>query len=264
MHLVDSHCHLDFFADDRIADIVSRAEQAGLGEIVTIGTRLSRADQQKHITGFSTPQVNIWCTVGTHPEYANTEPLMQPEDIVALTHHPKVIGIGETGLDFFYGEQEDFASQEKSFRNHIRAAQLMQLPVCIHAREADDAIASILKEETERGGRFPFLIHCFTSGLPLAETVLELGGYISISGIATFKKAQDLRDIIVKLPFDRILVETDSPYLAPVPHRGKENEPAFVSHTAAYLAELREIALPDFINQTTENFHRLFTKAKCL
>lgn len=261
MYWVDSHCHLDFFQDDEKQAVMERAKQAGIGEIVTIGTRLSNAQEQKDITDYSTDSLRIWGTIGTHPEYAMEEPLFSVDQIVELTRHPKVIGIGETGLDYFYGQQETFERQIESFRNHIRASQQTGLPVCIHARDADDDIARILQEETNKGGAFPFLIHCFTSTLQLAETVLELGGYISISGIVTFKKAQELRDIVLQLPQDRILVETDSPYLAPVPHRGKQNEPAYVAYTAEFVAKLLMVELETFKKQTTENFHRLFKKA---
>lgn len=261
MHLVDSHCHLDFFDHETILHLIERAKEVNIGEMVTIGTRLSKAEQQKQLTDYTTDQVKLWCTVGTHPEYATEEPLITADKIASLTHHPKVIGIGETGLDYFYGKHEDFDVQKKQFRAHIQASQLTQLPLCIHAREADDDIITILHEETEKGGYFPFLIHCFTSGLPLAQAALELGGYISISGIVTFKKAQALQDIVTQLPQDRILVETDAPYLAPVPHRGKQNEPSFVAHTARFVAQLKEMEFSAFTAQTTENFHRLFKKA---
>lgn len=262
MRLVDSHCHLDFFSDEEITTLLDHAEEAGLGEVVTIGTRISKADEQKRITTLTKSDLKLWCTVGTHPEYVKDEVFATPDEIAALTDHPKVIGIGETGLDYFYGEPHVFIKQQEFFRAHIQAAQKTQLPVCIHAREADDDIAWILQEETKKGGSFPFLIHCFTSSLSLAQTAIELGGYISISGIATFKKAQELRDVILQLPTDRLLVETDAPYLAPVPYRGKRNEPAFVAHTAKYVAELVGMTEPDFIDQTTANFHHLFTKAK--
>ncbi|EUK18684.1 TatD family hydrolase [Commensalibacter papalotli (ex Servin-Garciduenas et al. 2014)] len=262
MRLVDSHCHLDFFSDEEIATLLDHAEEAKLGEVVTIGTRISKADVQKRITSFARPDLKLWCTVGTHPEYVKDEVFATADEIAASTDHPQVIGIGETGLDYFYGEPSIFIKQQEFFRAHIQAAQKTQLPVCIHAREADDDIARILQEETKNNGSFPFLIHCFTSSLALAQTAIELGGYISISGIATFKKAQELRDIIVQLPIDRLLVETDSPYLAPVPYRGKRNEPAFVAHTAKYVAELVGMSEPDFVDQTTTNFHHLFTKAK--
>lgn len=261
MHLVDSHCHLDFFDDDEKKAIIDRATHAGLGEVVTIGTRLSNARQQIGITDYTTDHLSVWCTIGTHPEYVMDEPLCSINRIVELTNHPKVIGIGETGLDYFYGKQEAFERQKESFENHIRASQQTGLPVCIHARDADDDIAKILKRETEKGGGFPFLIHCFTSSMKLAETVLDLGGYISISGIITFKKAQDLRDIVLHLPQDKILVETDSPYLAPVPFRGKQNEPAYVYQTAEFMAKLLAVDFETFKKQTTDNFHRLFKKA---
>lgn len=261
MLLVDSHCHLDFFTDDEVTTLLDHAVEAGLGELVTIGTRISKADKQKHITTLAKSNLKIWCTVGTHPEHVKDEVFATSDEIASLTEHSDVIGIGETGLDYFYGESHVFTKQQEFFRAHIQAAQKTQLPLCIHARDADEDIARILQEETEKGGSFPFLIHCFTSSLCLAQAALALGGYISISGIVTFKKAQELRDVIVQLPVDRILVETDSPYLAPVPHRGKQNEPAFVAHTARYVAELIGMSEADFTNQTTKNFHRLFTKA---
>ncbi|MDI2090343.1 TatD family hydrolase [Commensalibacter oyaizuii] len=262
MYLVDTHCHLDFFSDEEILQLLDHAKDAGLGEVVTIGTRLSKADQQKHIATFSRSDLKLWCTVGTHPEYVKDEIPMPVDQIVALTKDPSIIGIGETGLDYFYGEPHVFIRQQEFFRTHIQAAQQVQLPVCIHAREADDDVARILQEETQQGGSFPFLIHCFTSSWELAQAALDLGGYISISGIATFKNAKELRDVIVKLPRDRILVETDAPYLAPVPYRGKRNEPAYVAHTARYVAELIGMNEAAFIDQTTENFHRLFKKAQ--
>ncbi|CAI3933767.1 3'-_5' ssDNA/RNA exonuclease TatD (TatD) (PDB:1J6O) (PUBMED:10747959 [Commensalibacter communis] len=262
MRLVDSHCHLDFFSDEELVTLLDHAEEAKLGEVVTIGTRISKADMQKRITTFTRPDLKVWCTVGTHPEYVQDEAFATADEIAALTDHRQVIGIGETGLDYFYGEPHVFIKQQEFFRAHLQAAQKTQLPVCIHAREADEDIARILQEETQNGGSFPFLIHCFTSSLALAQAAIDLGGYISISGIATFKKAQELRDVIVQLPRDRLLVETDSPYLAPVPYRGKRNEPAFVAHTAKYVAALLDMAESEFIDQTTSNFHRLFTKAR--
>lgn len=262
MYLVDSHCHLDYFGTDEIGPLLDRAVEAGLGEVVTIGTRLSKADQQKSLCQLTRPDMRIWCTIGTHPSHVEDEPFMTGDEIAELSQSEAVIGIGETGLDYFYGQPEIFSLQQKFFREHIKAAQKTQLPLCIHARQADEDIEMILREETKIGGKFPFLLHCFSSGANLAKAALELGGYISISGIVTFKKAEQLREILVNIPLDHILVETDSPYLAPVPYRGKTNEPSYVVRTAACVAEIKNIALTDLIEQTTINFHRLFTKAK--
>jgi TatD DNase family protein len=255
--LIDSHCHLDYFQGEDLAGVLARAAAAGVGEMVTIGTRLSRSDEMRAIAQANS---NVWCTVGVHPHNAGEAPVPTPEAIVAETHHPKVIGIGESGLDYFY-DKAPRDLQQASFRAHARAARLSGLPLCIHARDADDDIALILREETDAVGPFAFLLHCFSSTRALAEAALALGGYVSFSGILTFPKSQEIRDIARDVPRDRLLVETDAPYLAPVPFRGKRNEPAHVAHTARVLAEVHAMSAEAMADLTTANFRRLFAKA---
>ena len=254
--LIDSHCHLDSFTEAEIADIIAHAAAAGVAEMVTIGTRLTRSDIVRAIAD---AHPNVWCTVGVHPHNAAELPVPAPEAIAAEADHPKVIGIGESGLDYFY-DKAPRDVQQASFRAHIRAARLCGLPLAIHARAADDDIAGILAEEYA-DGPFLFLLHCFSSGRPLAEAALALGGYISLSGILTFPKSQEIRDIARDVPPERLLVETDSPYLAPVPFRGKRCEPAWVAHTARVLAEVHGMAPAELAALTTANFRRLFAKA---
>jgi TatD DNase family protein len=254
--LIDSHCHLDHFNEAERVDMLARCAEADVGEVVTIGTRLSQSDI---VRGIAEAHGNVWCTVGIHPHNAAEFPVPTPEAIAAEAQHPKVIGIGESGLDYFYDKAPRDVQQE-SFRAHIRAARLSGLPLCIHAREADDDIACILREEAGQGG-FGFLLHCFSSTRRLAEAALELGGYISLSGILTFPKSQEIRDIARDVPLDRLLVETDSPYLAPVPYRGKRNEPSYVAQTARVLAEVHGMTTAAIAEQTTANFRRLFAKA---
>jgi TatD DNase family protein len=201
----------------------------------------------------------VGCTIGVHPQSAAKAPVPTPEALAAMADHPKVVGIGESGLDYFY-ETAPHEVQQASFRAHIRAARLADVPICIHARDADDDIADILREEREEGGDFDFLLHCFSSGRGLAERALEMGGYFSFSGILTFPKSTENRDIARDLPADRLLVETDAPYLAPVPFRGKRNEPAHVAHTAARLAEVRGLDVAALTELTTANFRRLFRR----
>ena len=255
--LIDSHCHLDYFQGDDRAAVLARAAEAGVGEMVTIGTRLSRSDEMRAIAD---AHPNVWCTVGVHPHNAGELPVPTPAEIVAETGHPRVIGIGESGLDYFY-DKAPRDLQQASFRAHIRAAQMSGLPLCIHARDADDDIAAILREETAAGGAFPFLLHCFSSTRALAEAALVLGGYVSFSGILTFPKSQEIRDIARDVPMDRLLVETDAPYLAPVPFRGKRNEPGYVAHTARVLGEVHGMSAAAMAELTTANFRRLFGKA---
>jgi TatD DNase family protein len=225
--------------------------------MVTIGTRLSRAAEQ---LALADAMPELWCTVGTHPHHAAEEDLPQEQAIAALASHPKVIGIGEAGLDYFY-DRAPRDVQAVVFRRQIRAARLAGLPICIHTRDADDDTFAILKEEQDQGGAFDFLLHCFSSGRALAEAAVAIGGYVSFSGILTFPKSSELRAIAADLPADRLLVETDSPYLAPVPFRGRRNEPAFVAHTAKILAEARGMNPAEIADLTTENFRRLFKKA---
>ena len=255
--LIDSHCHLDYFKDDELPDVIARARAAGVREMVSIGTSL---EQSRRILALVEELPGIWCSVGIHPQHAHEEPVPEPETIAAMTRHPKVIGIGESGLDYFY-ETAPHEVQQAGFRAHIRAARLAGVPLAIHARSADDDVATILREEREEGGPFDFLLHCFTSGRALAEAAIAMGGYISFSGILTFPKSTELREIARDMPLDRILVETDSPYLAPIPHRGKRNEPGWVAHTAKTLAEVRGLTLEELAALTTANFRRLYPKA---
>jgi TatD DNase family protein len=255
--LIDSHCHLDHFTEAEVAAMLTEAAAAGVGEMVTIGTRLSQSGTVRAIAG---AHPNVWCTVGVHPQNAGEEDVPTPEAIAAETAHPKVIGIGESGLDYFY-DKAPVARQQAGFRAHIRAAQSTGLPLAIHARAADEDIAKILQEERDKGGNFAFLLHCFSSSRALAETALRISGYISFSGILTFPKSLELREIASDIPPDRLLVETDSPYLAPVPFRGKRNQPAWVAHTAAVLADIHGMTAEAMAELTTANFRRLFRKA---
>jgi TatD DNase family protein len=252
--LVDSHCHLDFpdFAAEREA-VIGRARAAGVATMLTISTRLDQFDGVREI---AEAHDGIWCSVGAHPHEAADHAPLLADQLLALTGHPKVVGIGETGLDFHY-DLSPRDIQERVFRIHIAASRASGLPLIIHAREADDEIARILEEERPPPG----VLHCFSSGRALAETAIELGFYVSISGIVTFRNAEELRAIVRDLPLDRLLVETDAPYLAPVPYRGKRNEPAFVAATAAAVAALKGVA-PEYLAAVThDNFFRLFTKA---
>jgi TatD DNase family protein len=255
--LIDSHCHLDYFTPDELPDVLARAEAAGVAEMVTIGTRWAQSLAMRDLAA-SLP--NVWSTVGIHPHSAAEHPVSTPEALAEIASHPKVIGIGESGLDYFY-DKAPREVQQASFRAHIRAARLAGVPLAIHARDADADIADILQDEWDGGGSFLFLLHCFSSGRGLAEAAVKLGGYLSFSGILTFPKSQENRDIARDMPADRLLVETDSPYLAPVPFRGKRNEPAHVAKTAAVLAEVRGLAPAALADLTTANFRRLFRKA---
>ncbi len=254
--LIDSHCHLDYFHDDDLAAVLARAREAGVGEMVSISTRL---DQAPALIALAAAHAQLWCTIGVHPHHVAEAPLAEEAALVALAAHPKVIGIGESGLDYFY-DRAPRPRQQESFRIHIRAARKAGVPLVIHARDADEDIAAILREESEEGGAFAFLLHCFSSGRDLAETALALGGYVSFSGMLTFPKSEAIRDIARAIPAERLLVETDAPYLAPAPHRGKRNEPALVVHTARKLAELRGLDEAALACLTVANFRRLFTK----
>ncbi|MSP03506.1 MAG: TatD family deoxyribonuclease [Acetobacteraceae bacterium] len=257
--LIDSHCHLDYFTPEELPEVLARAHAAGVSELVTIGTTM---EQSATLPLLAEAYPDLWCTVGVHPHHAAEAPIPTPETLAAMTRHPRVIGIGESGLDYFY-DRSPRTIQAENFRANIRGAQMAGVPLAIHARDADDDIATILREETDRGGAFAFLLHCFSSSRGLAEAALALGGYISFSGILTFPRSNELREIARDVPLDRLLVETDSPYLAPVPFRGKRNEPAHVAHTAKVLAEARGMAPADLANLTTANFRRLFPKTAC-
>ena len=256
--LVDSHCHLDFPEfEDQLDDIVTRAREAGVEYMVTICTRVTKFEP---VLAVANQFPNIACTVGIHPHNVESEPEITAQHLIKMAERqPKVIGLGETGLDFFYNKSPH-EDQERAFRAHIEASRHTGLPIIVHTRDAEEDTIRILRDEYGKGP-FTGLIHCFSGGHELAKASLELGFYISISGIATFKKADALRDVIKTVPVNRILVETDAPYLAPVPRRGKTNEPAYTAHTAACVAELMEMELSKFNETTTENFFRLFTKA---
>src|SRR4051812_3226268 len=256
--LIDSHCHLDYFVEAEIEAVIGRAREAGIGRMVTIGTRTGQAAAVKAL---AERFPDVLGTVGVHPHNAG-EPdgLPTVEQLVALADHPRIIGLGESGLDYFYDKAPRDLQQE-GFRRHIRAARATGLPLAIHARQADDDIIGILRQEHEAGGAFPFLLHCFSSGPDLARQAVELGGYVSFSGILTFPKSPELRALAAELPAERLLVETDSPYLAPVPLRGKRCEPAYVAHTAKVLAEARGLAIAEVEALTTANFFRLYPKA---
>ena len=256
--LVDSHCHLDYLARDGDLDaVVGRARAAGVCRMLTICTKVSEFDT---ILAIARRYDDVWCTVGIHPHEAEAEPAVTAERLVALTQDPRVAGIGETGLDYFY-EHSPREEQQASFRAHIAAARASGLPLIVHTRDADEDTAAILEAEYAKGA-FTGVIHCFSTGRELAERAVALGFYISLSGILTFKKAEALRETAAALPADRLLVETDAPYLAPVPLRGKPNEPSYVVHTAAALARLRGVGLNEIETSTSDNFFRLFQRVQ--
>ena len=254
--LIDTHCHLDFpdFEPERDA-VVARATAAGVKQMITISTRVKKFDT---ILGIAEAYDNVFCSVGTHPHNADEELDIETADLVRLSAHPKVVAIGEAGLDYFYDNAPRDA-QAIGLRRHIAAARETGLPLVIHSRSADDDMAAILTEETGKGA-FPFLLHCFSSGPELARIGVALGGYISFSGILTFPKSEELREIAKTVPHDRMIVETDAPYLAPKPFRGKRNEPAYVAHTAQVLAETIGVSEAKIAEITTENAFRIFSK----
>ena len=255
--LVDSHCHLDFpDFDAEHADLIARAAEAGVTRMVTICTRLRQEPQVRAIAEAHAP---VFYAAGTHPMSAAEEPLATVDELIALARHPKFVGIGETGLDYHY-TSESAEVQQASLRIHIDAARETGLPLIIHARAADEDMLAILREGYANGA-YACVMHCFSSGADLAKGALDLGFYLSMSGIAAFPKSQELRDIFAAAPLDRILVETDSPYLAPPPYRGKRNEPAYTAHTAKVGAETMGVSLEEFAAATTANFDRLFSKA---
>jgi TatD DNase family protein len=255
--LVDSHCHLDFpdFAAER-ADILTRARNAGVGCMLSISTKLTTFPA---VRALAEANPDVFCTVGIHPHEAEAEHLDGVAVLTEAAKHPRVVGIGETGLDYYY-DHSDRDAQARVFRTHIAAARATQLPLVVHTRDADVDMAKILKEEQGQGA-FPGLLHCFSSSAELAAAAVEMGFYISFSGILTFKNAETVREVARQVPRERLLVETDAPYLAPVPKRGKRNEPSFVVHTAHMLAELRGESPDAIAAATTENFFRLFAKA---
>ena len=255
--ITDSHCHLDFpDFEGQMDEIVARAAAAGVARMVTVCTRLSA---EPHVRALAEAHDPVFYAAGTHPMSAASEPMVSVADLVALAAHPKLVGIGESGLDYHYtGETKDV--QTESLRIHIEAARQTRLPLIIHARDADEDMSRILTEE-HRAGAYSCVMHCFSSGRGLAEAVLDLGFYLSMSGIAAFPKSQELRDIFADAPIDRILVETDSPYLAPPPYRGKRNEPAYTAHTARVGAEVFGMDYGDFAARIEANFDRLFWKA---
>jgi TatD DNase family protein len=257
MHLIDSHCHLDHFQGEEQDQVVARAKAAGIGEMVTIGTRLGA--QAATVRDIATRHADVWGTVGIHPHNAGEREAPSIEELLREADHPRIIGLGESGLDYFY-DKAPRPQQQAGFRAHIAAARASGLPLVVHARDADADIAAILLEE-HGAGAFPFLLHCFSSGVDLMRTALGLGGYISFSGMLTFPKSDAIRAMAAECPADRLLVETDSPYLAPVPMRGKRCEPAYVAHTAANLAAVRGLGMAALADLTTANFRRLFPRA---
>jgi TatD DNase family protein len=254
IELVDSHCHLDYAAPEERGEIIARARRAGVRTMLTICTKVSAFSTVRAIAQ-SDP--DIWCSVGIHPHEAAAEGDEAVRQIVDLAADQNVVGIGETGLDFYY-EHSPRAQQEAVFRAHCIASRETMLPLIVHTREADDETIAVLQAERPPAG----VIHCFSSSRALAERALELGFFISLSGIVTFKKAEALRAIAHDIPLERLLIETDAPYLAPVPLRGKRNEPAFIAHTAAAVAQLKGVSTAELARITRENFFRLFTKAK--
>lgn len=255
--LVDSHCHLEYPAfEEDFEAVMARASAAGVGTMLTIGTTLSGFS---HVRAIAEARNNVWCTVGVHPHEAGPEGVDGPDKLIELSKHARVVGIGESGLDYYY-EHSPREAQRVNFRAHIAAARQTGLPLIVHTREADAETMDILEEEHAEG-TFGGVIHCFSASQTLAARALELGLLISFSGIVTFRKALEVQEVARTTPIERILVETDAPYLAPMPNRGKRNEPAFVADTAAFVAKLRGIETDELARATTDNFHRLFAKA---
>lgn len=256
--LVDSHCHLDYLArDGDLDDVLVRARNAGVSPMLTISTKLREFDI---VRGIAEQADDLFCSVGVHPHEAESEPDTTAETLIELAAHPKVVGIGETGLDYFY-DHSPRDIQQRLFRAHIAASRETGLPLIVHTRDAESDTIDIMREEMEQGA-FTGVIHCFSGTRQLADRSLDLGFYISISGIVTFKSAEDLRRTVEAVPLDRLLVETDSPYLTPVPKRGKRNEPAMTTYTAAKVAELKGVSVEEVARQTTQNFRNLFTRAE--
>ena len=256
--LIDHHCHIDRheFAND-LDGVVARAHAAGVGIMVNISTRIRQFD---HLRAVVERFPNVYGSIGTHPHQAHEELDIPLEDIIRISEHPKIVAIGEAGLDYFYKHSTPQA-QAEGFRRHIAAARITGLPLEIHTREADEDTLAILEDEHAKGA-FPAILHCYTGGAKLAKRAVEIGLYVSFTGVVTFKKSEALRKIAAAVPLDRMLVETDAPFLAPEPYRGKLCEPAYVVHTAQALAKVKGVPFEDFANATTENFFRLFKKVK--
>ncbi len=256
MTFIDSHCHLNYKGlVEQQQQVLERARAAGVGTMLTISTRESEWDD---VIGIAEREDDIWATVGIHPHEADAHAHIDTAKLIDRAQHPRVVGIGESGLDYYY-DHSDRDQQQTSFRAHIAAARETGLPIIVHSRDAEDDTAAILRDEMGKGA-YPGVIHCFTASDAFADIALELGFYISISGIVTFKNAKDLQATAARVPIDRLLIETDSPFLAPVPHRGKTGEPAFVADTARFLATLRGVDVMTLADATSANFHRLFTK----
>lgn len=256
--LIDSHCHLNYkgLVEDQTA-VIDRARARGVTGMLSISTR---EREWGEVIAIAEREPDIWASVGIHPHEADDHPDVDAAKLIAAARHPRVIGIGETGLDYYY-DHSDREQQKKSFRAHIAAARETGLPLIVHTRDAEDDTAAIIADEMGKGA-YPALIHCFTASADFARQMLDLGLYISIAGIVTFKNARDLQETAAALPADRMLIETDAPFLAPVPHRGKPGEPAFVADTAAFIANLRGENTQELMDQTARNFFTLFTKAK--
>ncbi|WP_109806885.1 TatD family hydrolase [Sphingosinithalassobacter portus] len=258
MKLADSHCHLNYKGlFEQQGDVLARARESGVAAMLNISTRESEWDD---IIATAERESDVWATVGIHPHEADTHPDVDTAKLVAKAAHPRVVGIGESGLDYYY-DHSDRDRQRASFRAHLAASRETQLPIVVHTRDAEADTADILREEVGKGA-LPGVIHCFTASGEFADIALDLGFYISISGIVTFKNAKDLQETAVRLPRERLLVETDAPFLAPVPHRGKTGEPAFVADTCRFLAQLRGEDADALADVTRENFHRLFAKTR--
>lgn len=256
MRLADSHCHLNYKGlAEQQPEVLARARESGVVAMLNIATRES---EWEDVLAAAEREPDVWATVGIHPHEADEHPHIDTAKLVARAAHPRVVGIGETGLDYYY-DHSDRAQQQASFRAHIAASRETGLPLIVHTRDAEEDTASILADEMGKGA-YPGVIHCFTASGAFADRAMELGFYISISGIVTFKNARDLQETAARLPLDRLLIETDAPFLAPVPHRGKTGEPAFVADTCRFLAQLRGEDPEELAEATRANFHKLFAK----